>query len=177
MPGPSPAVRLPGPAPEYPHIHGEAGHGARALRNCAIGCVRFCSSRPPCQVLGDPCINSAQQQVQRRGRTAAARYDRSQPLLAAEVVRLSCAPVVRIEDQPEGPERIRAMSVPERAENCGRQRSATGTANSFRSGHGLVNPLRETYFSAAARGSKAAGHQRARARSEPRLDRRTANLR
>jgi hypothetical protein len=44
------------------------------------------------------------------------------------------------------PERIRAMSVPERAENCGRPRSLTDTANGFRSGHELVDPLRETYF-------------------------------
>ena len=44
------------------------------------------------------------------------------------------------------PEQIRAMSVPERAENCGRQRSLTDMANSLRSGHGLVDPLRETYF-------------------------------
>jgi hypothetical protein len=31
------------------------------------------------------------------------------------------------EDQPKAPKRIRAMSVPERAENCGNQRSLTDT--------------------------------------------------
>ena len=40
----------------------------------------------------------------------------------------------------------RAMSVPERAANCGHQRSLTGTANVLRSGHGQVGPLRETTF-------------------------------
>jgi len=29
----------------------ENGRGARALRDCAIGCVRFCSSHPLCQVI------------------------------------------------------------------------------------------------------------------------------
>ena len=97
MPGPSPAVRLPGPGPKYPQIRSENGRNARALRNCAIHWVRFCSSRPPCQVLGDLRISSVQQDARQRGRTTAARYDRGQPLLAAEVVRLSCAPAVRIE--------------------------------------------------------------------------------
>jgi hypothetical protein len=49
----------------------------------------------------------------------------------------------------------RAMSVPERAENCGRQRSLTDIANSFRSGHGLVDQLRETYFGLAVSQSDA----------------------
>jgi hypothetical protein len=40
----------------------------------------------------------------------------------------------------------RATSVPERAGNCGHQRSLTDIANGLRSGHGLVDPLRETYF-------------------------------
>lgn len=50
------------------------------------------------------------------------------------------------EDQLEVPERIRAMSVPERAENSGHQRSLTDTANGLRSAHVQVDPLRETYF-------------------------------
>jgi hypothetical protein len=50
------------------------------------------------------------------------------------------------EDQPKAPKRIRAMSVPERAENCGCQRSLTDIANGLRSGHIQVDPLRETYF-------------------------------
>jgi hypothetical protein len=44
----------------------------------------------------------------------------------------------------------RAMSVPERAENCGQQRSLTGTANGLRSGHVQVDPLRETTFLAVS---------------------------
>ena len=56
------------------------------------------------------------------------------------------------EDQPKVPERIRAMSVPERAENCGRPRSLTGTANGLRSGQAQVDPLRETTFLAVGRG-------------------------
>jgi len=42
--------------------------------------------------------------------------------------------------------RSRAKSVPERAENCGYQRSLTDTANGLRSGHGQVGPRRETTF-------------------------------
>jgi len=40
----------------------------------------------------------------------------------------------------------RATSVPERAENCGRQRSPVDSANGPRSGLGQVDPLRETTF-------------------------------
>jgi hypothetical protein len=47
------------------------------------------------------------------------------------------------EDQLNG---IRAMSVPERAENCGHQWSPTGTVNGLRSGQAQVDPLRETTF-------------------------------
>jgi hypothetical protein len=50
------------------------------------------------------------------------------------------------EDQPKVPKHIRAMSGPERAENCGCQRSLTDIANGLRSGHIQVDPLRETYF-------------------------------
>ena len=44
------------------------------------------------------------------------------------------------------PERIRAMSVPERAANCGYPRSLTDIADGLRSGHRQVDPLRETTF-------------------------------
>jgi hypothetical protein len=40
----------------------------------------------------------------------------------------------------------RATSMPEQAEKGGRQRSLTDNASVLRSGHGLVDPLRETYF-------------------------------
>ncbi len=47
-----------------------------------------------------PCdlhVNSVQQNVQQQGRPTAGMYDHRQRFLAAEVVRSSCAPVVRIE--------------------------------------------------------------------------------
>jgi hypothetical protein len=40
----------------------------------------------------------------------------------------------------------RAISVPEPAENHGRQRSSTDTANGLGAGHAQVDPLRETTF-------------------------------
>ena len=45
---------------------------------------------------------------------------------------MSCHPVVDA--------RIRPKPVPERAENCGRQRSPTGNPNGVRSGHTQVDP-------------------------------------
>ncbi len=42
-----------------------------------------------------------------------------------------------------------ATSVPERTENCGRQRSPKGNPNGVRSVHAQVDPLRETTFQAA----------------------------
>jgi len=40
----------------------------------------------------------------------------------------------------------RAIFAPEPAENHGRQRSPTDTANGLRPGHAQVDPLRETTF-------------------------------
>jgi hypothetical protein len=46
---------------------------------------------------GVPGFNSVQQNVQQRGRTTAGLHDHGERLLAAEVVRSSCAPVVCIQ--------------------------------------------------------------------------------
>jgi hypothetical protein len=46
---------------------------------------------------------------------------------------------------------MRAAYVPERTENCGRQRSPTDSTNGLRSGLGQVDPLRETTFYAVGR--------------------------
>jgi hypothetical protein len=45
-----------------------------------------------------------------------------------------------------GREGSHATSVPERAENCGHQRSPAGTRGGPRSGQEQVDPLRETTF-------------------------------
>jgi len=79
-----------------------------------------------------PCglyLNVVQQEVQQRGRTTARMHDREEHGLAAEIGESSHAPVVRIERISR--RRIRAVSVPERAENFDRQRSLMDIANSF----------------------------------------------
>jgi hypothetical protein len=42
--------------------------------------------------------------------------------------------------------RMRATSVPEQAETCGRQRSPGGSLNGLRPGQAQVDPLPETTF-------------------------------
>ena len=55
------------------------------------------------------------------------------------------APAMNLSIKPFAPVG-RAMSVPERAGNCGHQRSLKGTANGLRSGQVQVDPLRETHL-------------------------------
>jgi hypothetical protein len=65
--------------------------------------------------------------------------------LGATVVRGDAALTVVASSTPLR-ERRRATSMPERAENCGHQRSPAGTVNGLRSGQAQVDPLRETTF-------------------------------
>jgi hypothetical protein len=53
---------------------------------------------------------------------------------------------VRDEEAAVADAQQRATSMPERAENCGHERSVTDTSDGLRSGQAQVDPLRETTF-------------------------------